>query len=107
MTRDVSKGAFVAVTPISDACCVGDDLVARVLRDRNDLKLVAGCADDIPNSFAHQRPRHGDAKEIEPALGSASSSPTIRYFCRRPSSRLKVTVLPKATVSVDAGSAMT
>src|SRR5450759_1944133 len=45
----------------------------------------------------------GDTKEIEPALGSASSSPTIRYFCTRPSSRLKVTVLPKATVSVDEG----
>src|ERR1700737_1093666 len=34
----------------------------------------------------------GDTKEIEPALGSASSSPTIRYFCTRPSSRLNVTV---------------
>src|SRR6266516_2931831 len=49
----------------------------------------------------------GDTKEIEPALGSASSSPTMRYFCIRPSSRLKVTVLPNATVSVDLGSAIT
>ena len=27
-----------------------------VLRDRNDLKLLTGCADDIPNSFAQQKP---------------------------------------------------
>ena len=26
----------------------------RQLRDRDDLKLLTGCADDIPNSFAHQ-----------------------------------------------------
>ena len=35
---------------------VGDTLGAGVLRDRNDLKLLTGCADDIPNSFAHQKP---------------------------------------------------
>jgi hypothetical protein len=29
-----------------------------VLRDRNDLKLLTGCTDYIPNSFAHQRPCH-------------------------------------------------
>jgi hypothetical protein len=29
---------------------------AGVLRDRNDLKLLTGCTDDIPNSFAHQEP---------------------------------------------------
>ena len=78
-----------------------------VLRDRNDLKLLTGCTDYIPNSFAHQGPCHWGYEEIEPALGSASSSPTIRYFCTRPSSRLKVTVLPKAIVSVDVGLVMT
>src|ERR1700687_2601327 len=31
---------------------------AGVLRDRNDLKLLTGCADFIPNSFAHQKPCH-------------------------------------------------
>jgi hypothetical protein len=31
---------------------------ASVLRDRNDLKLLTGCTDYIPNSFAHQKPRH-------------------------------------------------
>lgn len=31
---------------------------AGVLRDRNDLKLLTGCTDDIPNSFAHQEPCH-------------------------------------------------
>jgi hypothetical protein len=29
-----------------------------VLRDRNDLKLLTGCTDYIPNSFTHQKPRH-------------------------------------------------
>src|SRR5258708_5812636 len=29
-----------------------------VLRDRNDLKVLTGCADFIPNSFAHQKPCH-------------------------------------------------
>jgi hypothetical protein len=29
---------------------------ARALRDRNDLKLLTGRADFIPNSFAHQEP---------------------------------------------------
>src|SRR5258707_11112168 len=80
---------------------------AGVLRDRKDLELLTGCTCYIPNSFAHQKPCTGDTKEIEPALGSASSSPTIRNFCTRPSSRLKVTVLPKATVSVDVGLVMT
>lgn len=47
----------------------------------------------------------GDTKEIDPALGSASSSPTIRYVCTRPSARLKVTVQPKATASIDSGRA--
>ena len=45
----------------------------------------------------------GEANEIEPPFGSASSSPTMRYFCTRPSVRLKVTVLPKATTSGDEG----
>jgi hypothetical protein len=31
---------------------------ASVLRDRNDLEFLAGCADDIPDSLAHQKPRH-------------------------------------------------
>ena len=30
----------------------------RVLRDRNDLELLTGCSDYIPNGFAHQRPCH-------------------------------------------------
>jgi len=29
-----------------------------VLRDCNNLKLLTGCTDYIPNSFAHQRPCH-------------------------------------------------
>jgi len=29
-----------------------------VLRDRNDLKALTGCADFIPNSLAHQKPCH-------------------------------------------------
>jgi hypothetical protein len=32
--------------------------VRDVLRDRNDLKLLTGWADFIPNSFAHQIPCH-------------------------------------------------
>jgi len=32
---------------------------------------------------------------LRSVLGSASSSPTMQYFCTRPSSRLKATVLPK------------
>ena len=32
--------------------------VRDVLRDQNDLKLLTGCADFIPNSLAHQKPRH-------------------------------------------------
>ena len=78
-----------------------------VLRDRNDLEVLAGCFDYIPNSFAHQKPCHWGCKGNRAGLRVASSSPTIRYFCTRPSPRLKVTVLPKATVSVDVGSAMT
>src|SRR6266849_5667821 len=31
---------------------------AGVLRDRNDLKLLTGCTDYIPNSFAHQKLCH-------------------------------------------------
>ena len=31
---------------------------AGVLRDRNDLKVLTGCADFIPNSLAHQKPCH-------------------------------------------------
>ena len=29
-----------------------------VLRDCNNLKLLSGCTDYIPNSFAHQNPCH-------------------------------------------------
>jgi DNA invertase Pin-like site-specific DNA recombinase len=32
--------------------------VRDVLRDRNDLKLLTGCADFIPNRFAHQKLCH-------------------------------------------------
>jgi hypothetical protein len=32
--------------------------VQDVLRDRNDLKVLTGCADFIPNSLAHQKPCH-------------------------------------------------
>jgi|ERR1700682_984293 len=35
-----------------------DTLGAGVLRDCNDLKLLTGRADYIPNSFAHQKPCH-------------------------------------------------
>jgi hypothetical protein len=44
---------------------------------------------------------------MEPGLGIGFALPTRRYFCTRPSSRLKVTMLPKATVSVDAGAGTT
>src|SRR4029077_16213290 len=32
--------------------------VQDVLRDRNDLKVLTGCADFIPNSVAYQKPCH-------------------------------------------------
>jgi hypothetical protein len=32
--------------------------VQEVLRDCNDLKLLIGCTDYIPNSFAHQKSCH-------------------------------------------------
>src|SRR5258706_12889506 len=80
---------------------------AGVLRDRNDLELLTGCTCYIPTALPIRSLATGDTKEIEPALGSASSSPTIRNFCPRPSSRLKVTVQRNATVSVDVGLVMT
>src|SRR4051812_37041317 len=49
----------------------------------------------------------GEANEIEPAFGSASSSPTMRNVCTRPSARLNVTVLPNATTSATDGAAWT
>src|SRR4029078_5293394 len=49
----------------------------------------------------------GEANEIEPAFGSASSSPTMRNVCTRPSVRLNDTVLPNATTSADGGFGLT
>src|SRR3984893_8207165 len=70
--------------------------------------MISSSRSDVPTTSPTALPIRslatGDMKEIEPDLGSASSSPTIRYFCTRSSSRLKVTVLPKATVSLDVGS---
>jgi hypothetical protein len=97
------KDRFWRKAAIPNIGCVG----VGVLRVRNDLSLLTGCADFIPTALPIRSLASGDTKEIEPALGSASSSPTIRYFCTRPSSRLKVTVLPKATVSVDEALVMT
>src|SRR5713226_8986219 len=45
---------------------------AGVLRDRNNLKLLTGCTDYIPNSFAHQQPGHWG--------WVAPVSATSRYF---------------------------
>jgi hypothetical protein len=78
-----------------------------MLRDRKDLKFLTGCTDDIPNGFAHQNPCYRGYEGNGTGLGVRFVLSTIRYFCIRPSSRLKVTVLPKATVSVDAGLGMT
>src|SRR5450759_4715656 len=41
----------------------------------------------------------GETYEMLPLAGSASSSPTMRNVCRRPSLRLSVTVDPKCTSS--------
>jgi hypothetical protein len=76
-----------------------------------EIEIISSLRPDVPTSSPTALPVRrlatGDTKEIDPALGSASSSPTMRYFCTRPSWRLKVTVLPKATVSVDVGLLMT
>ena len=40
-----------------------------VLRDRNDLQLLAGCADDIPDSLAHQKPCHRGYERNRAGLG--------------------------------------
>ena len=45
--EDVNERRRQAASPLRD-----------VLRDRDDLKLLTGCADDIPNSFAHQKLCH-------------------------------------------------
>ena len=42
---------------------------AGVLRDRNDLKLLTGCTDYIPNSFAHQKPCHWGYEGNRTGLG--------------------------------------
>src|SRR6202162_4657121 len=49
----------------------------------------------------------GDTYEIVPRDGSASSSPTMRYVCRRPSSRRMVTVQPNCTSAGLDGGAIT
>ena len=49
----------------------------------------------------------GETWDSVPAFGSASSSPTMRQTCRRPSSRSMVTVDPKRTTDVSAGGGMT
>src|ERR1700737_1203980 len=43
--------------------------VRDVLRDRNDLKLLTGCADFIPKSFTHQEPCHWGYKGNRTGLG--------------------------------------
>ena len=104
----------------------GDPAERRVLRVIDDTLALEGDArrltlDDLDasawlNSFAEEERERvletwtqavatGDEYEIDPALGFASSSPTIRNFCTRPSLRLKVTAAPKATVSFDGGPA--
>jgi hypothetical protein len=88
---------FVRKAAIPNIATSGAD----VLRDRDHLKLLTGCTRSSATALAIRC--HWGCEKIEPALGSASSSPTIRYSCTRPSSCLKVTVLPKATVSVDEG----
>ena len=78
-----------------------------VLRDRNDLELLTGCSDYIPNSFAHQRPCHRGHKGNGAGLGVRFVLSHDMIFLARPSLRLKITVLPKTTVSVDEGLGMT
>ena len=49
----------------------------------------------------------GEACDSVPCDGSASSSPTIRKVCFRPSSRRMVTMEPKRTSAVSSGSGTT
>ena len=74
-----------------------------VLGDRNDLKLLTGYADYIPNGFAHQRLCYRGHEGNGAGLGVrfVLSHDTISLYA--PFVALKVTVLPKATVSVDVG----
>jgi hypothetical protein len=65
---------------------------------------VVAKEDVIADRNANQSARDGRDKEIDPARGLASSSPTIRNVCRRPSSRANVTRKPNATVSRSTGS---
>ena len=78
-----------------------------VLRDCNDLKPLTGCADYIPNSFAHQRPCHWGYEGNRTALRVRFVLSHDTIFLYAPIAALKVTVLPKATVSVDVGLVMT
>jgi hypothetical protein len=58
-----------------------------------------------PTAFPSIALARGETCEIDPLAGSASSSPTIRKVCSRPSSRTIVTVAPNRTseVSPEAG----
>ena len=58
-----------------------------------------------PTAFPSIALARGETCEIDPLAGSASSSPTIRKVCSRPSSRTIVTVVPSraSEVSPEAG----
>jgi len=58
-----------------------------------------------PTIFPSIALARGETYEIDPLAGSASSSPTIRKVCSRPSSRTMVTVAPNRTseMSPEAG----
>ena len=77
------------------------------LGDRNDLKLSTGCTDYIPHSVSHQRPCHWGHEGNGTGLGVRFVLSHDMIVLHAPTSRLKVTVLSKATVSVGAGLVMT
>jgi hypothetical protein len=78
-----------------------------MLRDRNDLKLLTGCTDYIPNSYAHQRPCHWGHEGNGTSLRVRFVLSHDTIFLYAPIVTPEGHVLPKATVSVDEGLVMT
>jgi hypothetical protein len=60
-----------------------------------------------PTPFPNIERAKGEACEMDPLAGSASSSPTIRKVCSRPSLRTIVTVVPKRTSEMSTGDGRT
>src|ERR1700730_2715350 len=67
----------------------------------------APAATTSPTRFPNLARASGETCEIEPCAGSASSSPTIRKVCSRPSSRTIVTRLPNRTSECSSGAGTT